>query len=654
VTHPTPPAGPVSPRATERLAVHPLGLGDVELTDGFWADWQRLNREVTIPHALTWLERDGSVDNLRRLHGDGPPAEHRGLWFSDSDVHKTLEGLSWDLGRGPSAAHSAALAELIEVVRAAQASDGYLNSFVQAGHAQRWEHMATSHELYCMGHLIQAAVAHHRATGSGDLLGIARRAADCAVREFGDSRRKDTDGHPEIEMALVELYRETGQRSYLDLARQLIDVRGHRVLDPRGHFGSAYYQDETPVRQQTTVVGHAVRALYLLSGVVDVYLETGERALLDSALRQWASMTATKTYLNGAVGSRFDGEAFGEEYELPQDLVYGETCATIASVMLAWRLLLATGEGRFADAIERALFNLFAASTSVGRDAFFYNNPAQRRVARPAAPVDARQQRADAPGTRPPWFQCACCPPNVVRTVASLASYVATRTDAGIQIHQYAPATITAAGVRLAVQTRYPIDGAIAVTVRETPGGDWTLALRAPAWCRGATVAVNGAAVPAAPGERGYLEVRRGWRAGDVVSLLLPMPPRLTVSHPSADAVRGAVAIERGPLVYCLESPDQPDGVDLNHVELVVDEPLTEAHRDLLGQPVVAVLAEGFARDDSAWSRLGWATLADQPAVIGRRVRLVAIPYHLWANRGPSTMRIFVPARRGRAATGEG
>jgi hypothetical protein len=390
-----------------------------------------------------------------------------------------------------------------------------------------------------------------------------------------------------------------------------------------------------------------VRALYLLTGVVDVYLETGERALLDSALRLWESMTATKTYLNGAVGSRFDGEAFGEEYELPQDLVYGETCATIASIMLSWRLLLATGEGRFADAVERALFNLFSASTSVGRDAFFYDNPAQRRTARPAAPVNARPQRAEAPGTRPPWFQCACCPPNIIRTIASLGTYLATDTSSGVQIHQYAPATIaTGAGVRLAVDTRYPLDGAVEVTVWETPSAEWTLSLRVPAWCRGATVRVNGTAVPATPGAPGYLEISREWRAGDVVALFLPMPPRLTLPHPAADAVRGAVAIERGPLVYCLESPGQPDGVDLNRVELLVDEPLTEAYRDLLGQPVVVIEAEAYARDDSAWNRSGWATLGEEPAAAGRRVRLTAIPYHLWANRGPSVMRIFVPARR--------
>jgi DUF1680 family protein len=647
VTLLTPVVGPVSPLAPERVAVWPLGLNEVEVTGGVWADWQRLNREVTLPHALDWLERDGSLQNLRRPLG-GP---HRGLWFSDSDVHKVLEGVSWELGRAASAELARVVAELAGVLREAQTDDGYLNSYVQAGHGKRWDNLITSHELYCLGHLIQAGVAHRRGTGTDELFAIARLAADCVLRDFGDQRRKDTDGHPEIEMALIELYRETGQASYLELAKQLVDARGHGVLEPTGHFEASYFQDDVPVREQTTVVGHAVRALYLLCGVVDLYLETGEQALLSSALRQWESLTATKTYLTGAVGSRFDGEAFGEEYELPPDLVYGETCATIAGIMLAWRLLLATGESRFADSIERALYNLFAASTSVERTAFFYNNPAQRRVARPAAPTDGRPQRAEAPGTRPRWFECACCPPNIVRTIASLGAYVATRTDAGLQIHQYLPASIMArvAGeaVSVVVATRYPLDGAIEITVAAAGGSTWTLGLRIPHWCRGATATVNGTAVAVTVGALGYLELTRAWQEGDVVALSLPTPVRLTVSHPAVDAVRATVAIERGPLVYCLESPDQPDGADLNLVELCVDRPLTEEIRpDLLGQSVVVVNAHGIIRDTSAWAGSGWLALDEEPAPTGRPVRLTAIPYHLWANRGPSVMRVFVPARR--------
>jgi DUF1680 family protein len=651
VTSPTPIPGPVSPLATERLAVRPIGLDRVKITGGFWGDWQRLNRSVTTPHALGWLERDGSVDNLRRLNGAEDTADRRGMWFSDSDVYKVLEGISWDLGREPSPELGEAVSRLCKVLRGAQDSDGYLNSHIQAGLEARWENLVWSHEFYCFGHLIQAGIAHRRSTGSDELFSIAQRAADCAVRDFGDYRRKDTDGHPILEMALVELYRETGELAYLDLAQQLVDVRGHGVLNPKGHFDSVYYQDATPVREETSVVGHAVRALYLLAGVVDLYLETGERSLLDSALRQWDSLVATKLYLTGAVGSRFEGESFGDEYELPPDLVYGETCATIAGVMVAWRLLLATGEARFADVIERALHNLIAGSTSVARDAFFYNNPAQRRVPRPAAPTDARPDRAEAPGTRPHWFQCACCPPNIMRTVASLGGYVATHTDDALQVHQYLPATISVAvggaPVTVELTTSYPDDGDVRLRVAETGSGSWTLALRAPAWCRGPSVRVNGEPVDVAPNAQGYLAFTRVWRAGDVVDLSLPMPLRLTVAHPSVDAVRGAVAVERGPVVYCFESPDQPDGVDLNHAELRVDQPVSEELRtDLLGRAVRVARIPAVARDDTAWAGTGWATLGEQPAASGREVVLTAVPYHLWANRGPSVMRIFVPIWR--------
>jgi DUF1680 family protein len=649
VTRTRPIRGPVSPTPTARLALHPLGLDQVALTGGMFGEWQRRNRSVTTPHALAWLERDGSVDNLRGVRAGTPPESHRGMWFSDSDVYKVAEAMSWDVGREPAPELEQRIGELAAVLVSAQEPDGYVNSYVQAGFDVRWDNLVMSHELYCIGHLIQAGVAHKRATGRDDLLDVARRAADCAVRDFGDLRRKDTDGHPVVETALVELYRETGDRNYLALAEQFVNVRGFGVLKPKKHFDSPYYQDATPIREQTTVVGHAVRALYLLAGVVDVYLETGETALLDSALRQWTSMTATKTYLTGAVGSRFEGESFGDEYELPPDLVYGETCATIAGIMTAWRLLLATGESRFADAIERSLFNLFAASTSVTGDAFFYNNPAQRRAPHAAAVPGDRQQRAEAPGTRPAWFECACCPPNVMRTVASLAGYVATSTPGGVQIHQYLPARIAAVtgtdAIGLAVRTGYPLSGTVEIEIETPADREWTLSLRVPAWSRGQTVTVNGEAFAGTRDDRGYLRITRAWAAGDLVVYTMPMPPRFTVAHPAVDAVHGMVAIERGPLVYCFESQDQAEHVGLNRVELVVDAPLVERYRpDLVGRPVMTIQATGVVRDDEPWSGIGWSELGDRPARRGERVVLTAIPYHLWANRGASTMRIFTPA----------
>ncbi|WP_183061674.1 glycoside hydrolase family 127 protein [Motilibacter peucedani] len=565
------------------------------------------------------------------------------------DLYKALEGVAWELGRADSPALAALVDEMAGVIGAAQGPDGYVNSFVQAGLDVRWDDLVKSHELYCIGHLVQAGIAHRRATGSSSLFDVAVRAADCAVRDFGGGRRRDSDGHEEVEMALVELFRETGERAYLELARQFLDDRGYGLLGTDGHFEPAYFQDAVPVREQTEVVGHAVRAVYLIAGMVDVYVETGDQTLLDAAVAQWESMTARKAYVTGAVGLRVEGEAFGDPYELPPDLGYGETCASIGVVMASWRLLLATGEARFADAVERALHNLVAASTSVERTGFFYSNPAQRRVPHEPAPTDTRPTRAAAPGTRPPWFECACCPPNVLRTIASLGAYVATWSPAGVQVHQYVPATVAAdlpeGRVELEVATAYPLDGVVDVRVVTSPDEPWELRLRVPAWAGdGARLEVDGEG--RAAGGPGYAAVARRWEAGERVRLVLPVAPRLTVAHPSVDAVRGQVAVERGPVVLCFESPDQR-GLDLERVELLVDRPLEEETVELLGQRVVRVRARGVQRDDSGWAGSGWATLGQEPAGAAREVELVAVPYALWANRGPSTMRVFVPARRG-------
>jgi DUF1680 family protein len=645
-------AAPCAPRADDHLVLHPLGIDQVEITGGFWGDWQDRNRAVTTPHALTWLERDGAMDNLRRLGDAGGEPERRGMLFSDSDLYKALEGIAWDIGRKSSPELTAVVADATRLLEQAQEEDGYLNSWVQAGRAERFADLAHGHEMYCAGHLIQAGVALARTTGEDELLAVARRLADTLVREFGDRRRVDVDGHPEIETALVELYRYTGDRSYLDLAQQFVDVRGHGVIGP-GDFGSAYFQDDVPVREQPTVVGHSVRALYLMAGVVDLFLETGERALLEAGERQWGSMVAEKTYLTGAVGSRFEGEAFGDPFELPPDLIYGETCAGIASVMASWRLLLATGQGKYADLIERTLHNLFAASTSVAGDGFFYVNPVQRRRPRAAAPVDGKPLRSDAPGTRPAWFDCACCPPNIMRTVASLGGYLATADDTGVQLHLYAPAEIDVllgdGQVRATVQTDYPLDGTVVVRVEESPSQPWTLSLRIPAWCRGASVEVDGEQLAATADDAGYVRIERAWASGDVVRLVLPMPVRLTVAHPAVDAVRGTVAIERGPLTYCLESVDQSPGVDLDAVELAADPQLRVVTRpDLLGG-TLAIEADAVVRDDSGWGGSGWASLGEEPATLTRPVTLTAIPYYLWANRGPSAMRVWIPLgdRRG-------
>jgi uncharacterized protein len=671
----------------------PLPSAAVRLTDGPWAEWQRANREVSIPHQLRWLEHDGTVDNLRRLAPGAASAfgPRRGLWFTDSDLYKAMEGMAWELGRagaddgfeagsepgsGPgsgAASLRASFDMLVDVVRRAQEPDGYVNSWIQAGFDERWAHLEQSHELYCIGHLVQAGVAAARATGDRTLLDVAVRAADCVVSAFGAGSgsagsgsagsggaalpagaASPLDGHEEIEMALVELYRETGDDRYLRLASRFVDARGYGAI-PTGSASSDYFQDGTPVRLQHDAVGHAVRAVYLLCGVVDVAVETDDTTLLAAAERQWATMTARKTYVTGALGSRFEGEAFGDDHELPADRGYGETCATIGNVMLSWRLLLATGHGKYADAIERSLHNLFAASTDVTRTAWFYNNPAQRRVALPASDPSVRPNRADAPGTRPPWFECACCPPNVLRTIASLDAYVATADlgdehgdrggehDGGIQLHQYMPSTIDAGSFALTVRTDYPDDGVVRVTVDRAPDAPRTLALRIPAWAGdGWSLSVNGARVDAAVDD-GYVRATRVWAEGDEVVLDLPMRVRFTVAHPAADGLRGTVAVERGPIVYALESPDQEPGVDLNEVAVDVSAPIRERLSDVAGVPVRMLVAQG-RRAASSWEERGYAELGTPEWADD--VELHLIPYALWANRGRSTMRVHIPIAR--------
>lgn len=635
---------PVAPTPASHTRFHPIASTQVEIVDGLFAKWQRDNRAVSIPHGIRWIEREGVLDNFRRVTGE-VDAERRGWVFADSDLYKILEAISWDLVHGACTPWEGYIKDSVRILSRAQEDDGYLNTFVQAGLETRFGNLARGHELYCAGHLIQAAVAHRRVTGGDEIMTIARPFADYLVREFLDGRRDDTDGHPQIEMALVELFRETGSRRYLDLARHLLDVRGRGVLGP-GLFGSTYFQDDVPVRERREIAGHAVRALYLVAGAVDIAVETGDTELLEAAEAQWASMLSGKTYLTGAVGSRFEGEAFGDPYELPPDLAYAETCASIAAFMASWRLLLATGRSQYADLMERVLYNVLPGSTALTRDRFFYVNPVQRRSPRRAVPAGEKPVRTDAPGTRAEWFDVACCPPNIMRTIASLGSYLATHDDEGVQLHLYVPCTLsveTGRGVvDLEVATRYPDDGTIALRLTRSPTEPWTLTLRVPPWASAVELVVAGE--PVQPTIRdGYLSITRTWRASDEVVMRLPVEPRLTVPHPAVDAVRGTVAIERGPVVYCIERPVGAQEVDPSSLVLDPVEPLSERwDKDLL-EGTLVIDVPVLTRDDSVWAGRPWADHLAVPEARYRPAQTRAIPYALWANRGPSQMRVWIP-----------
>jgi uncharacterized protein len=602
----------------------PLGPSQVRILGGFLAERQRTNRERTLPHGFDQLRHSGALGNLRlAAGGDGryqalTDTSGATFPFLDSDVYKWLEAVGWELGRAADPGLAAAADQAIALVAAAQRPDGYLNSYVQVvrGGTPHTD-LAWGHEFYCVAHLIQAAVAWHRALGDDRLLEIAVRAADRIDREFGPTGRDGVDGHPGIEMALVELTRVTGDPRYLALAARMLDLRGKGLLGP-GRFGAAYWQDHQPVRDALTVAGHAVRQLYLDCGAVDVAVELGDESLLAAVERRWHDLVRTRTYLTGGMGSRHRDESFGDPFELPPDRAYAETCAAIASVLLGWRLLLATGEAGYADAVERAVYNGVLSGISLTGTRFFYVNPLQRRTHHAYEPPGH--------GERAPWYPCACCPPNLMRLLSSWEQYVATSDDSGIQLHQYATSEVQAgvAGgtARLSVHTGYPWDGRVTVRVVEAPDRPWTLSLRVPRWCRSAVLTGPGGTGPRAVGA-GTAELTRRWKAGDRVVMELDMPVRVIEPDPRVDAVRGCVAVERGPLVYCLESADLPPETELEELRWDPSREPAAVPRPDLGDDVVGITVPVAGR---------------QPGLSAG-----AIPYFAWANRGAGAMRVWIP-----------
>ena len=626
--------GPVQPSTS---VWRPLGTDEVEVTGGIWGQWQRLNADTILRHCETWLERVGWAGNFDRAAAGAIVGRHSGIEFVDSEVYKLLEAMAWELGRGDRAGDlEARYLALAERVAAAQEPDGYLHtSFGRPGQPARYSDLESGHELYCFGHLFQAAVARLR-TGHDDLLPqVARRLADHVYDQFGPDGRVGVCGHPEIEMALVELARATGERRHLELASLLVERRGAGTL--RGHpFGQDYFQDDVPVRTAATLRGHAVRALYLAAGALDVATETGDDELSAAVRRQWANGVARRTYITGGVGSRHQDEAFGDDFELPADRAYSETCAGIASVMLSWRLLLATGEDKYADLIERTLLNNVLASPRADGRAFFYTNTLHQRSPGPVPDEDQVSPRAES-GLRAPWFEVSCCPTNVARMLASAGLYFATASDNGIQLHQYGDYRVSvalAAGkVTLQVRGGYPFGNAVSVKVIEAPAREVTLRLRVPGWAQGSAVLSEAPTTRT----RGHAEIRRVFQAGDSVDIAFPAAARVTYADPRIDAVRGTFAVERGPLVLVLESPDLPVGWSVN--EVTADPGSITGDGD---DTAIEVYHHSRDADD-------WPYSPEPGGGQGERARARLIPYHQWANRGPGTMRAWLPL----AAPGE-
>lgn len=610
--------------------LQPLPVSAVRLEGEFWGPRLQRNVAVSLPSQWEQLEASGVLDNFRRVTGavDRP---HRGWVFADTDLYKWIEAASWALCRGPDVALGPLVEEALTLIERAQQPDGYLHTYYSLERAGvRFTDLRDQHELYSLGHLLQAAVAHHRATGSERLLRVARRFADLVCQVFGPEeagRRVAVDGHEEVEMGLVELFRETGDAKYLEQARFFVGVRGQGLLDG-GQFGRVYYQDHAPFRELEAMAGHAVRALYYCAGVSDLYLETGDRTLLETLSRLFDRMVAGQLYVSGGLGARYEGEAFGVDFELPNARAYTETCAAIGSMMWCHRMLAATGELKYADLLETTLYNAFLPGWSLDGRHYFYVNPLQ----------DGGGHR------RQQWYRCACCPPNVARTLASLSGYLYGATADALYVHLYAESSasleVGGRGVRLSQRTRYPWDGVVELQVDGE--GEFALNLRIPGWCGEARLTVNGAPadVPRAAGT--YAELRRRWRRGDRVELTLDMPVRVMESHPHVLENAGRVALARGPLLYCLEGTDHP-GAQLLDLEIDPARPIDpEWDGERLGGVVLLRGRAEVRPPGEPWRGHLYRCAGAAPAAERRGLSFTAVPYFAWANREAGPLQVWL------------
>jgi uncharacterized protein len=626
-----------------------MELKNVSLNEGFWTKKQTVNRKISLYFGFEMLIKAGNFDNLRIAAGS-IKGNYRGYVFQDSDIYKWLEAVAWEIGKEPDKELSSMTEQAISLIAAAQRPNGYINSYVQTRESpEPWKDLDNGHELYCAGHLFQAAVAFQRAIGDQRLLNIACRFADHIYSVFGPDKRHGACGHPEIEMALVELYRITNESRYLDLAKFFIDQRGQKMMKGHRSYGPEYHQDHIAVRQVVEAAGHAVRQLYLASGIIDLYLETGEQALKDAMSRLSKDITETKLYITGGLGSRFDGEAFGDSYELPTDQCYCETCAAIASLMWNWRMLLASGEGRYADQMERALYNNILASPALDGRHYFYINPLMLREARYLRfSTDLPSGEVFIPDQRPEWHDCACCPPNVMRLFSSFAHYLATHDTRGIQIHHFAPVDIrydltAEQRIKLNMRTEYPWQGNIKLRIVESGNSPWVLSLRIPEWSHDPIISINGEVIKELRLEKGYLVLERTWQAEDIIELELRMEVMLVASNPRIDATRDCLAIQRGPIVYCLEDKDQEIKGRLLDVEIDKDLPLlTRWDGDLL-DGIMVVEVSGQFIDSESWRGHLYQSATLPVVAIPHPTRLVAIPYYAWGNRIIGGMRVWIP-----------
>ncbi|MGC9360702.1 MAG: glycoside hydrolase family 127 protein [Anaerolineae bacterium] len=622
----------------------------VELA-GFWGERQEINRRETLPIQYRQLAETGRLDALNLTWKPGDPNPPHIFW--ESDIAKWIEAVGYALGNSPDAELEALADETIARIARAQQPDGYLNvHFTVVEPEKRWTNLRDWHELYCAGHLMEAAVAYYEGTGKDKLLRVMQRYADYIDEVFGrePGQKRGYPGHEEIELGLVKLYRATGEERYLDLARYFVDERGrqphyfdieaHERGDEQGAWygrNHAYNQSHVPLVEQRTAEGHAVRAMYLYAGATDVAMETADQEALWTALDAlWRNVTERRMYVTGGVGSAHHGERFTFDYHLPNDTAYAETCAAIGLVFWAHRMLQAHADGAYADVMERALYNGVLSGVSLDGRQFFYVNPLEVTP----ETIHGSQTMPSTKVQRQDWFGCACCPPNLARLMASLGGYAYAERNDEVWVHLYTSGSVAGLlGGRVAIRqdTRYPWDEEIALQVSCEGATPFTLALRIPGWCRGARLSVNGKPMPVADLlEAGYAKVQRTWHDGDQVMLTLPMPVERVYAHPAVWEDAGRVALQRGPLVYCLEEVDNGD--NLASIVLPRDSALEARWSPDVAGGVMTVHAQGLRR---ALAGRGGALYARQP---GGWVpcSLTAVPYYAWANREPGEMVVWI------------
>lgn len=617
-------------------AVRPAPLDSVKVEDEFWSPRLETNRTVSFPHVIKAAAEAGEFDNFAKAAGlmDGPfrgssPAR-------DSDAYKIIEGIAYTLAARPDPELEKFAVGLIEKIIAAQESDGYIftarritppDKMPEMAGPQRWSRVRTSHEIYVMGLLMEAGAAWFEATGKRNLLDAAVKSADLLEATFGPAsgQRQETSGHEEIELALVKLYRATGREGYARLAEFFVEQRGRRTPN----FG-AYAQDHLPVVEQTEAVGHAVRAGYLYAGVTDLAALTGNSGYVQAMDRIWRNVVDKRMYITGGLGSRGDGEAFGDDYELPNMTAYNETCAAVANVFWQHRLFLLHRDARYIDVLERALYNGVLGGVALSGDRFFYTNALESDG---SAGYSARR----------PWFSWPCCLTNIVRLMPSVPGYIYASADDAVYVNLFVGGAAdlklgegdAARKVRITQRTRYPWDGGVTITVNPAAAAEFALHVRIPGWTQGRpgpgalyryvektaagyTLKINGEVVVPPALEKGYAVIVRTWRPGDTVELDLSMPVRRVLAHEGVESARGRFALERGPLVYCAEAVD--NGGRARTLALALDEELVAEHRpDLLGGVTVIRTADSRGKNG-----------------------FTAVPYYAWSNRGDGEMCVWL------------